>query len=502
MSRDCIKKLWKNEAGGIFIYFALAVIPILGFIGLSVDMSRAYHSRAMVVNAADAAALAAAKVPPENADAEARRVFDAYIKGSSLDGRAKVESVQVNEKKGFVQVKAETDVDMSFIKVLGYDKLAVRGQSRVLIANNTIEVAVVLDNTGSMNGYISGKRRIDHLKDATKLLIETIYPDSKAPDDIFMAIIPYITQVNVGPKKEWLNAQGKAMVQDKDFFPKEKAGEWQGCLEARLHDDLHKSDTPPTDENTRFLPYWWPSTRINEYPYPGGKVRPWGKKSNGDNDWRPKKLTEWTSTSPKNPNAGCPVEVLPLTNEKDKLLAKNKDMFPIARGGTHIFSGLKVGWWTISPKWRDMWDGGSKQNELPKDYQDSKKVLILMTDGYNQWIGSDAPQSKYGDKHYTAYGRWYGNKHSALNQDVVAPNTMNQYTLELCNIVKNQGIQIYTVTFGVANTASQNLMKSCASNPSAYYDAQSASELTSAFSEIAKKIQEMRYAWPGADPIE
>lgn len=498
MFRNYLMRLCRNEAGAIFIYFALAIIPILGFIGLSVDVSRAYHSRAMVVNATDAAAIAAAKVPTENADAEARRVFDAYIQGSSLDGHAKIESVQVNEKKGFVQVNAKTDVDMSFIKVLGYDKLAVRGQSRVLIANSTIEVAVVLDNTGSMNGYISGKRRIDHLKDATELLIETIYPDSIPPEDIFMSIIPYITQVNVGPKTEWLNAQGKAMVNDKDFFPKKSSGKWQGCLEARLHDDLHKSDTPPTDENTRFLPYWWPSTKVNKYTYPDGTLQPWGKRLSGDNDWTSSSLTDWSSTNPKNPNAGCPVEMLPLTNNKNELLSKNQDMFPIGRGGTHIFTGLKAGWWSISPKWRDMWSGGNP-HQLPKDYQDSKKVLILMTDGYNEWIGSGGPQWMYGDNHYTSYGRWYGSAHSALNQNIVAPNTMNKYTLELCNIVKNQGIQLYTVTFGVANSAARDLMRSCATTPSAYYDAQSASELTSAFSEIAKKIQEMRYSWPGAD---
>lgn len=500
MLNGFLKNLWKDEEGSLFIYFALAIIPLLGFIGLSVDMSRAYHARAMVVNATDAAAMAASKVPTDQAQAEAERVFNAYLNGTSIAGQAEIDSVIVNEDLGYVQVEAQSTVDMSFIKVLGYDDMAVNGKSRVLIAGGAVEVAVVLDNTGSMNNWISGKRRIDHLKDATELLIETVYPDSTPSEELFMAIIPYITQVNVGPKTQWLNAQGLAMVNDTDFFPNKPWGNWQGCLEARLSNDLHKSDTPPTDESTRFLPYWWPSTRINNYTYPDGTVRPWGWWS-GDNDWTPTSLTRWDSGSPRNPNAGCPVEVLPLTNDKNALLDKTNEMFPIGRGGTHIFSGLKVGWWTLSPKWKNMWQN-TTGHELPKDIEDSKKVMILMTDGYNQWIGNNAPQWMYNDKHYTAYGRWYGAAHSALNQNIVAPNTMNAYTLEMCGLVKNSGIQLYTITFGVSNAAARDLMRNCATNPSYYYDAQSANELNSAFGEIAEKIQELRYSWPGAEAVE
>ena len=500
MLKTYLKRLWKNEDGGLFIYFALAIIPILGFIGLSVDMSRAYHARAMIVNAADAAAMAAAKVPTDQAQAEAERVFNAYLDGTSVAGQAQVDSVTINEDMGFVQVQASTDVVMSFIKVFGYETLGVKSKSRVLIAGGSVEVALVLDNTGSMNNWISGKRRIDHLKEATELLIETLIPTDDAPEDLWISIIPYITQVNTGPKTHWLKSTGQTMVNSTNFFPA-GWGQWQGCLEARLNDDLHKSDTPPTDENTRFMPYWWPSTEFQNYPYPSGSVEPWGNWVQGDNDWTPSFLTSWTSTNPRNPNAGCPVEVLPLTNVRDDLLAKNQEMFPIGRGGTFIFSGLKVGFWNLSPKWRDLWHG-SNPDELPKDYQDSKKVIVLMTDGYNQWIGGNAPRWYYGDNHYTSYGRWYGSAHSALNQNIVQPSTMNDYTLEICSEVKNSGILLYTITFGVANQGSRDLMEACATNPSYYYDAQSAAELSDAFAEIATKIQEMRYSWPDAEYSE
>ena len=75
---------------------------------------------------------------------------------------------------------------------------------------------------------------------------------------------------------------------------------------------------------------------------------------------------------------------------------------------------------------------------------------------------------------------------------------MNAYTLEICDAVKDAGIQLYTITFGVSNQPSRDTMEACASTPAHYYDAQSATDLTDAFKEIADKIGELRYSWPQA----
>ena len=495
MKSRIFKQFWRNEVGAIYIYFAIAIIPILGFVGLSVDISRAYHARAILVDAVDAASIAAAKVTPDQANAEAHRIFNAYISGTSIAGGADITNVEVNSDEGYVQVNAESTVDMSFIKAIGYDYIDVGAESRVVIAGGVIEVALVLDNTGSMRHFINGKSRLDHLKDSVELLVNTLMPTDDPTDDVFISIVPYITQVNTGIRTDWLTVAGKARVNDPNFFPNIPAGNWQGCLEARLHNNLHSSDTPPTDEATRFMPYWWASTEIHNYPYPSGSINPWGTYYAGDNDWTLTSVTPWTSSNPINPNAGCPVEVLPLSNYKKAILAKNQEMRWISRGGTFSFAGLKVGWWTLSPKWKGMWHSPNP-NDLPKEYEDSKKVIVLMTDGHSEWIAMNAPYWFYDDYNYTSYGRWYGSAHSSNNQSIVQPNSMNTYTIDMCDKVKQEGITIYAITFGVWNQAARDVLSACASDPSGYYDASSADELSDAFADIAEKVQKLRYSWP------
>ena len=53
---------------------------------------------------------------------------------------------------------------------------------------------------------------------------------------------------------------------------------------------------------------------------------------------------------------------------------------------------------------------------------------------------------------------WNGSAHAALNQTIVRPNTMNDYTEEICDVVKAKGIILYTITFGVRNQPAKDLM--------------------------------------------
>ena len=53
--------LGRDERGNTAVLFALALIPMMGFVGAAVDYSRATNFRAKMNQAADAAALVVAK---------------------------------------------------------------------------------------------------------------------------------------------------------------------------------------------------------------------------------------------------------------------------------------------------------------------------------------------------------------------------------------------------------------------------------------------------------
>ena len=76
-----------------------------------------------------------------------------------------------------------------------------------------------------------------------------------------------------------------------------------------------------------------------------------------------------------------------------------------------------------------------------------QKFIVLMTDGENNATSSD------------------------------------QKTLDTCTTAKAAGVQIYTVAF-MAPTRGQDLLRSCASNSSNYFDAQQMSDLLAAFKTI------------------
>ena len=58
-------------------------------------------------------------------------------------------------------------------------------------------------------------------------------------------------------------------------------------------------------------------------------------------------------------------------------------MVPVYRGGTIINLGLQAGWWTLSPNWQGLW--GDPNMPLAYNTPYMKKVIVLMTDGNNEW---------------------------------------------------------------------------------------------------------------------
>ena len=69
-----VQRLICDFRGNASILFGLLLLPIVGLIGLSIDYARAMHARSELQEAADAAAIAGARLPagsPSRRDARA-----------------------------------------------------------------------------------------------------------------------------------------------------------------------------------------------------------------------------------------------------------------------------------------------------------------------------------------------------------------------------------------------------------------------------------------------
>ena len=134
---------------------------------------------------------------------------------------------------------ATAKMDTAMAQVIGYSKMDLRATSQVRWGFKALELALALDNTGSM----AAKNKMVELKAAVKLLFATLKKNSKVPDDTKIAIIPFSTVVNVGT--EFTEAPWIA------YDSTITKANWGGCVADRDQPNDVK-DTAPRIERDQF----------------------------------------------------------------------------------------------------------------------------------------------------------------------------------------------------------------------------------------------------------
>lgn len=158
-------------------------------------------------------------------------------------------------------------------------------------------------------------------------------------------------------------------------------------------------------------------------------------------------------------NITCGAEVMPLTKNMNNARRSIKSLKP--QGWTYVPSGVVWGWRTLEGELPIRISGAPKNAT-------HKKVMVIMTDGENT-------RSK-----------------SGLTHESKNISEANDKTTSLCNKVKADDIEIYTITYALDDKTTKNLMRNCATNPSMFFDAKSASELKQAFDAIGRNLEVLR----------
>ena len=137
------------------VAFALSIVPIIGFVGAAIDYSRANSVKAAMQSAADATALMLTKYAQTlngtQIDERASQYFNALFTRTETTNVSVVPTFSSPEEGSFLLKLAVTGtVPTTFTKVLGQPELSVNTNSEVLWGIRKLEVALALDNTGSM----------------------------------------------------------------------------------------------------------------------------------------------------------------------------------------------------------------------------------------------------------------------------------------------------------------------------------------------------------------
>ncbi|HEV7256845.1 MAG TPA: VWA domain-containing protein [Bosea sp. (in: a-proteobacteria)] len=201
-----LRALRSDERGNVLITFGFAMVPVIGLTGASIDYSRAATARQVLNAALDSAALMAARDAAKLSDTEVRsritKWITANLHGDSAKGFTSANTV-IDRTARTIAIEAQLDIDTSLTRLIGQASMTIKSKSQSTWGTNTIELALALDNTGSMDS--SGK--MTALKTAATNLIDIMKDATTETDQIKVSVVPFATQVKIstGFKDEaWL----------------------------------------------------------------------------------------------------------------------------------------------------------------------------------------------------------------------------------------------------------------------------------------------------------
>jgi Mg-chelatase subunit ChlD len=353
-----LARFCKNRDAGVIPVLALSVVPIMAALAGAVDYGHANSVRTSMQTALDSAALMLSKDVQTLNDQQLTQKAEEYF--MALFARPDAQNVQIaptltSPQQGSYQLKLEgsATVNTTFARVIGHQQIAISATSEVIWGIKKLNLALVLDNTGSM----ANNNKMTALKTAAKNLLTTLKNAAKVDGDVKVAIVPFATDVNIGTGYvdadwiDWTDWETKNGTCSKSSFKTKSScnnnagiwtpaahSEWNGCVWDR-------------DQNNDIL---------NTPPVAGSTP---------------------TMFAPHQASA-CPVAMMALSYDWPALNAKIDEMKPT--GNTNTTIGLAWGWQALS---------NVAPLNAPAPAPDLDKVIVMLTDGQNtqnRWTSSSS----------------------------------------------------------------------------------------------------------------
>ncbi|SIQ66135.1 Flp pilus assembly protein TadG [Bosea sp. TND4EK4] len=343
--RRWLARFRDDQRGNVIMIFGLSLVPLMGVIGVAVDYSRASRVRQTLSSAVDSAALMAARDAQTLTDAQLTDRINNWLKANlpaDVQDQFTGATVAIDRKARTVKIVANGNVPATVAQVLGTTNLPVSTMSQSTWGTNTIELALVLDNTGSM----SSNNKMTALKQASKDLVKIMQDATQETDQIRISIVPFATQVRI----------------DRSFQnePWMRYGATRNCKQVWNYQTWQYEQQCETMTKAT----WAKST--------GGCIQ------DRDQSYDTNDSYSFGSQDQQYPAYWCAVsslaEIMPLTSNWSALNSRIDAMTP--SGNTNVTIGAVWGWTTLSPN-------APFTEAKPYGEPRLKKYMILLTDGDN-----------------------------------------------------------------------------------------------------------------------
>lgn len=491
-------RFWTSRSGQFGIMTAVAAIPLLLGAGLAVDYSRYLSAGKHLQEIADAAALSIAGGSEKNEEKLRQQASD-FVYSQVSDARIdEVEIASLTLTDNQVDLKLKGKVHTAFMGIVHINTMDVAASTLAERAvTGSVEIALVLDNTESMN-YDD---KIGTLKTAAANLTKELFANKDA--DVRMSLVPYAEQINVGTS----NRNASWLLVPDDYSKTETTttdGYWYQPMKNTSECKTWKeAGSRQVEKDGVFITESWPrscsayvqvangertwvepktttkTTKYQWYGCVGARVS--GKNLVLNDDSPALRYPGYVETSHK-----CLTEIVPLTKSEKTIQDAIKGMITSRSGyvpNTYIPNGMMWGINVLSP-------GAPFTEGLGYDAANNapRKAIVLMTDGLNT---RRVNLTGTANTDYLKGGSLIGYTNSA---NAGQRKQTNDDTTTLCNYAKSKNIEIFTVAFKVDDAAAKTMLQGCATTAEHYFDATDSAALLAAFAGIAKSLTVVRLA--------
>lgn len=462
------RRFLTSDRGTSLPLVAVLTIPIMGFIGLSVDAGRGYLVKARLGDALDAAVLAGAHVADDaQIDAEIRKYFDANFPPGYMGATVTLSPAQVNAVSGTITIGATADISTTFLKVVGKHSMQIGTGVEVTRETVSMDVVISVDMSGSMDDPDgSGGTRIEAARTAAHTLVDVLYGNKSSADTLTIGLVPWNGAVNVmengttyvrantttTPVSNFTNPW-TGSTQSNVYTPantpvpflRNPVSDWNGCVFARYR-NFHNNPDGIADHLL-------------------------GPVTTADN-------TEWTAWEPiedrddddddDDSYSWCLDQGITRLTDQRTTIENAIDDLTDPRNATNIAQGLSWAWRVLSP-------GEPFDDAVAFPTGFHERAIVLLTDGEQQGTSNDG------------YDRAFGSGTSA-------GAGMDARLRAIAANIKAGGVKIYVIQFFFNDTDLQNLLKDIASGRKEpyYHFAPNGAALNKAFKEIADDLSALR----------
>ncbi|MBO6717255.1 MAG: pilus assembly protein [Rhizobiaceae bacterium] len=433
--RNTLNAYTADRSGNFAVVMAAVLSVVMLASGFALNVGQVVMTKSNLHNALDAAITSTARdiTTGRIKEKDARGTVEAFLRANGGTGfasadRIELDSLVIDTAASTLNARASVAIDMVFPLFGSSPVRNVSVESAAVYSDRKIEVAMMLDVTGSM-ARTWNTDKIGDLRRAASNAVDTLLSlNGRANPRVRVAIVPYADAVNTG------------------------------ALAHTVHvEERFTEGEPPRLDAPRLVGHVGFDACATERKgrYQFSDASPYDAMVNRDIrlDY-------------------CPADPLrPLSSDGDSLKAAIGGLRADGYTAGHI--GIQWSWYLLSPKWASVLPAAAR----PEPYARGKvtKYAILMTDGeFNTAFAGVAEHER------TRGGQ---------------PTRSRGYAERLCDAMKDEGIEIFTVGFMLEEPGARAVMRDCASPDNSsvrhHFDTHSGSELNDAFQEIALNIERL-----------